>query len=253
MAGTRRNKAGTKRRARSRKISRSSTKRPLTGTRWRRAPGQGFGLWQRRNTPVRSLRLYPEMKITKHRYVDVVSHPVGLAAGLSSFYTFRTNSTYDPDFTGTGHQPYYRDEMADIYTFYTVLRAYITVTIPNENTKQQVWGIIVDDTSGGGLEPTLSEICEHHNFSKVTKLDKLNSSLTLTASFNAAAWEKTSQTAFLADNENKVQVGANPTKGRYFVIWRAPVSSSTTTEAVDIIVNIVYEVAWRETTASGRS
>lgn len=38
-----------------------------------------------------------------------------------TYHLFRANGIFDPDVTGTGHQPLYRDQVADLYTNYTVI------------------------------------------------------------------------------------------------------------------------------------
>ncbi len=48
--------------------------------------------------------------------------PLSAATGAGGQYLFRLGSLYDPDFTGTGHQPYGFDALAGIYTRYRVLR-----------------------------------------------------------------------------------------------------------------------------------
>lgn len=54
-------------------------------------------------------------------------------APVSSHYThtFRGNSAYDPDYTGTGHQPRYFDTFSVIYTKYRVLGTRIDVSYTN--------------------------------------------------------------------------------------------------------------------------
>lgn len=42
-------------------------------------------------------------------------------------YTFRLNSTNDPDLTGGGHQPKFRDQMASFYSKYRVLSGRIKI------------------------------------------------------------------------------------------------------------------------------
>jgi len=61
---------------------------------------------------------FPETKLVKHKYFGIVDVPAAAASGLTTQYVFRAHSTYDPDYTGTGHQPMYRDEMAAIYNRY---------------------------------------------------------------------------------------------------------------------------------------
>jgi len=53
------------------------------------------------------------------------------AINLTPTYNYRLNSIYDPDYTGIGAQPYWRDQLAAIYNRYRVLGAKISVTFAN--------------------------------------------------------------------------------------------------------------------------
>ena len=52
-------------------------------------------------------------------YVD--SYLTTLHPGTAATRTFNMNSIYDPDYTGTGHQPFFRDMWASQYDYYAVL------------------------------------------------------------------------------------------------------------------------------------
>lgn len=62
-------------------------------------------------------------------YSDVISI---LPGGYVGQYTFRGNSCFDPDYTSTGHQPQYFDQMALLYTRYRVYGSKIILTAVNE-------------------------------------------------------------------------------------------------------------------------
>ncbi len=47
-------------------------------------------------------------------------------------YTFRGNSVFDPDYTSTGHQPMYRDQLAQLYSRYRVYGSSIHLSVINE-------------------------------------------------------------------------------------------------------------------------
>lgn len=65
-------------------------------------------------------------QIVKLRY----SEDINLTAGTSlGNYDFRANSIYDPNLTGTGHQPLGHDQWAYFYDHYVVLGAKIRVTL----------------------------------------------------------------------------------------------------------------------------
>lgn len=69
-------------------------------------------------TATRSLQPLPARFITKHKY----STPFTLNALNSYQYKFNLNSLYDPDYTGVGHQPYGRDQLAALYNRYRVIK-----------------------------------------------------------------------------------------------------------------------------------
>ena len=48
-------------------------------------------------------------------------------AGVPSFYTFRANSCYDPNYTGTGHQPRGYDQIMSMYQYLAVREVQIEV------------------------------------------------------------------------------------------------------------------------------
>ncbi len=55
---------------------------------------------------------------------------------------FNTNSIYDPNGTGIGHQPRFHDQWANIYRKYYVRRCTITVRIHNTNTTNDAGGYL---------------------------------------------------------------------------------------------------------------
>jgi len=46
---------------------------------------------------------------------------------------FRMNSIFDPDYTGTGHQPFFRDMWASQYDYYTVIQCDYVIRLFNAN------------------------------------------------------------------------------------------------------------------------
>lgn len=69
---------------------------------------------------------FPNAMVTKMRYSDVIS--INATSGLIGTHVFRANGLYDPDLTGTGHQPLGFDQfMGVMYNHYCVLGSKITI------------------------------------------------------------------------------------------------------------------------------
>lgn len=98
--------------------------------------------------------LYPRSQILKLKYVDNIAMTVSATSGLPAYYTFRTNSLYDPNYTGGGHQPFFRDQLAAAYKSYVVYGAYYRVTfLDNGNDKD--WKLTVMPTADIGYNPAV--------------------------------------------------------------------------------------------------
>lgn len=74
---------------------------------------------------------FPDRFQTKLKYGDVIQLTAG--AGTVALWQFRLTSLYDPDFTGTGHQPQWFDQIAGVYWKYRVRGAKITATFIPSN------------------------------------------------------------------------------------------------------------------------
>jgi len=88
---------------------------------------------------------FPKMIKITHKYHDTIN--VVCTSGIVQSQIFRANGLNDPDYTGSGHQPLFFDEMASIYDHYTVIGSKIKVTFaPSTATTQPCMvGIYTDD------------------------------------------------------------------------------------------------------------
>lgn len=70
------------------------------------------------------------------RYVSRLSYlgigTINAASSLVGSTGYRLNGMFDPDFSGTGIQPLYYDQMSALYSKYRVYRAIVTLDISNE-------------------------------------------------------------------------------------------------------------------------
>lgn len=79
---------------------------------------------------------------TKLRYCEGIN--LTGTSGAISQYVFRANGLYDPNYTGTGHQPKGFDQLMAIYDHATVTGARIHVIgTSSSGTEALVWGVNV--------------------------------------------------------------------------------------------------------------
>lgn len=78
-------------------------------------------------------------------------HLTGAALGLfGAVEKMRLNSLFDPDQTGTGHQPYGRDTMASIYQRYKVFDVNIVLKVISPSETSCVLGCLITGPSNSG-------------------------------------------------------------------------------------------------------
>lgn len=75
---------------------------------------------------------FPDGLITNVQYCETISLTPSVGTPVPS-YGFRLTSLFDPDFTSTGTQPYFFDQLAAVYERYKVLGAKISVTFAYES------------------------------------------------------------------------------------------------------------------------
>lgn len=122
-----------------------------TMTRRRRAARQQTRFrkrWSRRSGSSRRFALYrnplnSQRQFTVLRYAQSISlDPKAEALGAtgSNVWQFAANGCYDPDVTGTGHQPMYFDNFAAVYQKYRVRYSKISVTVVNHSVNTTIVG-----------------------------------------------------------------------------------------------------------------
>lgn len=75
-------------------------------------------------TVIRGVTPYPSRMITKMKYCETVNFTSG--AGFKVL-KINLNSIFDPNRSGTGHQPYGRDQYETIYNRYRVIKAHWSI------------------------------------------------------------------------------------------------------------------------------
>lgn len=204
--------------------------------------------YNRRTSLYRSTNFggFPKSKLVKLRYNETVSVNPGVASVTA--YSFRANSIFDPNQSGTGHQPMGHDQWAAIYNHYIVLGSKIrcTFTPVNSGTGQAAFGIRLDD-DGSSSSLSVSDYIEQGDSVYRVQPDNYTVShpISLTKTFSTKKWFAIKD---VMDNQTRLgaAIGSNPSEIASYVLWVGPADGSTDLGAWLLTVTIEYIVRFSE-------
>jgi hypothetical protein len=184
---------------------------------------------------------FPPRILTKLRYVDTYS--LTSTAGSLAKQLFTVNSMYDPDVTGTGHQPLYYDTFASIYDHYAVVSAHIKITFNSNATTSSVivGGVYDDDTFTSTNVNVLMEQTTGKHLFLPNNAGSL-SSKTITLDWNC---EKMLGIDPYTSQSYKTAVGSNPSEQSTLLVWAVPADLSSTT-TTSVMVEIEFQTLFSE-------
>jgi len=189
---------------------------------------------------------FPDRLITKLRYHTLGT--VNSTAGVVGTQVMRWNSTFDPDQTGTGHQPLYRDQLAGIYDHYSVISARAQVRLTNDSADPFAVGLLTDDDASG--PSSIDTLCEqsHGLHAILTPLTGSRSSVRF-----IAAWDCKTILGIdpFASETYKTAVGSNPAEESDLIVWVSDLAGNTAGILFDI--EMEYDVLWTELADPGGS
>lgn len=184
---------------------------------------------------------FPNSIITKLRYCDVIKHTSTL--GATGTNSFRANGIFDPDFTGVGHQPMWRDNYASIYNHYVVIGSKIKMCVtPQTLGVPFIAGIVGDDDTT--LSSTVTTRMEQNNsIWKAVPIAEAGQPTILEAYFEPL--EMFGIDAKDDGTFGATSVGADPTEQWIYGCWVAAADASQTGSCL-ISYEIEYTVKFSE-------
>ncbi len=190
---------------------------------------------------VSTIPLYPPRFKARLRYFTTAT--LSSTSGAVASHVFSANGLYDPDITGTGHQPAGYDQVMLSYEHYTVLRSKITATFHNNtstvaptaavslnasSTPITIWDQIMEDgavnayrmnpSPQAGSICTLEYVCDVKRFAGVDDL--------------------------MDNSDYRGSLTTMPAEQSYFIlqIWNTELGTSSS--AVDVLIE--YEAVFTE-------
>lgn len=175
---------------------------------------------------------FPNSIITKLRYCTTYQQTSTGGAIVSN--VFAANGIYDPDISGVGHQPMWRDNYAAIYNNYVVLGSKITAMYGVGSNTSNLIGIVGDDDSS--TSATADTRCEMNNaVSLLTGWGSASDPKTLTATFDPMM---AFGVAAKDDGQSATSNGSNPVQLYCYHVWAQPQTTS------DVIFTIKVEIEY---------
>lgn len=89
-----------------------------------------------------------------HKYAQTFTLTTGTVGVMGTQNSFRLNCMYDPDATGTGHQPYGYDQMVALYNGYQVKAVKVTLIWSTVGASSEVMGAYTTYPDLGGTSLT---------------------------------------------------------------------------------------------------
>lgn len=185
---------------------------------------------------------FPDKLTMTHRYVERVTLTNAAPSAVQTGH-FSCNGLYDPNTSGTGHQPIYFDQLTAIYDQYCVILSKIKITFTNTGTVPCYAGVFLnDDTAMTGT--TYYDASEQSN-SKIVLLgarDSGSATRTIVRYWGVRKWFGKSP---LANDVLRGTSTTNPTEQMHFMYWTQPIDA-TTVETVYATAQIEYVTVWTE-------
>jgi hypothetical protein len=151
------------------------------------------------------------------------SFALSSVAGAVVTYVFRANDLFDPDLTGTGHQPMGFDQMMVFYQHFCVVKARIIVTAKTESG-DQCTVCVRQDASATPLT-VIDRIIEFGGLvqDQLGATGDFGSQKSLTLALDVARLQGLTSQTMLADPSLRGDAATSPTELTYFhiSIWDA--------------------------------
>lgn len=187
---------------------------------------------------------FPKSLNLVHRYCENVTFNTGAGTGIG-FYTFSCNGLYDPNITGSGHQPLYFDQMSALYDHYVVVGSRIRLRVVPDSTSSAKGirlGCFINDNTGVPTTTVFDTLQEQSLAKTICSAPNNNRPLELTHTWSA---KKYFSGSILANTELQGTPSSNPTEQSYYQIFMVATDGVSALNTF-LEVQIEYITVWKE-------
>jgi hypothetical protein len=164
-------------------------------------------------------------------------------ASVVTGYVFSANGCFDPNITGTGHQPMGFDQMMVFYNHYTVLRARVTAMFENTGTPTSKVGLSISGSTTFSTDYEVNIENGQLVWATIQPAGTNGSTCALKTSVNCAAFQGLQN--IMDDPDMRGDIASNPIEQLYFLLtlWN---TSGATVPVANVDVLIEYDVVFHE-------
>lgn len=212
---------------------------------YRKKTTRGRHFYKRRTRRNRTSRMVsnmsplPDRFFTKLMYSDANALTFA-GTGTPMYHQYRINSLFDPNYTGTGHQPLGFDQLSTLYNRYRVYGMKYKVTFVNRDTVYQV-DVAIQNRPNTTLHTVMDTVYESPYSQKTTLgIEGSGASIRILKGYvSCAKILGISKTELKTDDENSAIVSQNPTHSPMLTLY---IFNQTSNQAavVSTRVELVY-------------
>lgn len=180
-------------------------------------------------------------KLTYGEQVNMVNHP---PQGVAEVYNFTANGLFDPNITGSGHQPRTFDQIMPFYDHYIVTGAKMVARFSHLEEHPIVVGIVQRDSASSGTL-NVEDILEYpkRKFITLAAKDAGGSVGTISSTMNVS---KFLGRKVMGDPHLKGTASANPTEQCYFQLFAWKPSGELWAGDIAVDITIEYSATFVE-------
>lgn len=180
----------------------------------------------------KALSPIPQRYITKQKYSETFA-----ISALVPSYVYNLNSTFDPNRTGVGHQPYGRDTLAVLYNRYRVIACSFVI---NGYAADNAIRIACIPTNELPSLTSVSDLCERPRARFVVQNPGGNTNY-LKGSISIASLVGRSKSQYMADDRYQADVDASPAELALLQIAVGGMNDSTASANLTITLEYTVE------------
>lgn len=186
---------------------------------------------------------FPSRILRKLNY-DRSGLTIGLGGLARGYYIFRGNSCYDPDYTGTGSQPYGWDELTLIYNRYKVVASQIEIIQTGEIADGEYMLTIVPYKTNNLNPDDIEDVKQY----PLAKQFRINNMQTIQPKFKHYCTNKQMRRLYFGDwTESTLWsgTGTSPIDQWYWNVYVHTADKSTSNEPFPFRVKLSYYIIFQ--------